>query len=277
MSGLEHYYNAKSLCSVALTFDADWAPEFVLAGVLDTLRRHGHKATFFATNPSPALSAAAAERRIEVGWHPNFLPGSSHGATFDAVMQCLRAWYPGAVGVRTHSLHQNNFMLRSFPSWGLRYDSSLQLFDHPFLQVFSVCHGIARVPYCWSDAAHVLSQRAFHPEALPLATPGLKVLAFHPVLVALNLARHSAYDELKASCPNLLALQAGQMEPFAQGGAGVGTLFNDLCAWLARERVQTYLLGELVEAFHRQSGTDRPGVYRPYLFGARVPETRPHG
>lgn len=272
MSRLAQYYNPRGLRSICLTFDTDWAPEFILADLVAVLASRGLRATFFATNPSPALERAAASGAIEVALHPNLNPGSSHGDTLADVIDRLRGWFPEAVGVRTHGLHQSSAMLRSLSRHGIRYDSSLQLCDHPFLQAFSCFFELVRIPYVWSDASHLLSRRPLDLEHLGLRSPGMKVLGFHPVLWFLNASTMAAYEGLKDARADLSTTSRDDVAACVESGPGLRGLFDGLCEEIARRGLATYTLLDLCDEFvavHQPWSEGRyDGAYSPYLFEA---------
>src|SRR4028119_935918 len=92
---------------VAITLDVDWAPDFVIDSVAETLRRARVKCTWFVTHPSPAVDRLRRHPELfELGVHPNFLPGSTQGATAADVLNYCRRLVPDARSMRTHSLVQ---------------------------------------------------------------------------------------------------------------------------------------------------------------------------
>ena len=74
-----------------LTLDCDWAPDFMLDHVREKLAAAGAHATLFVTHPSQALDAWKASPDLELGWHPNFLPGSTQGGDPEAVAAYLES------------------------------------------------------------------------------------------------------------------------------------------------------------------------------------------
>ena len=68
---------------------------------------------------------------------------------------------------------------------------------------------------------------------LRLGTPGLKVLTFHPALIYLNSADLRGYRTLK-QLGSLPSLTRDHAEPLInRTGRGVGTLFEEVCRFLA--------------------------------------------
>ena len=91
---------------IYLSFDQDWAPDWATRDLVELLVTSGMKGTFFATHPCPTLRLMRDRGVLEIGWHPNFLPGSSHGNTVEEVIATLKGWVPEASGVRAHCLIQ---------------------------------------------------------------------------------------------------------------------------------------------------------------------------
>ena len=64
-SYLERYANWNRLKTVAITFDVDWAPDYMIRNALDIIERHDLRTTFFATHDSELLREVAAKDRHE--------------------------------------------------------------------------------------------------------------------------------------------------------------------------------------------------------------------
>ena len=97
-----------------LTFDQDWAPDFLIKYTADILTKKNIKATWFITNDSPILKTLKENPLFEIGLHPNFYSDSTQGANFDLVLQNLKKLVPEAKSARTHSLLQSNHLLLQF-------------------------------------------------------------------------------------------------------------------------------------------------------------------
>src|SRR5205823_2663286 len=85
-----------------LTSDVDWASDYAIRDFVELVSSYGIKPTIFATHPSPALMEFHASGAIELGIHPNFLPGSSHGNDLPSVVEYLRREFPQAEAFRSH-------------------------------------------------------------------------------------------------------------------------------------------------------------------------------
>lgn len=250
---LQQYCNADCFESVCLTFDTDWAPDFVLEDLVTELDAFRAKSTFFATNPSSVLHE---NESLEIAIHPNFLAGSTHGDSIVDVLGTLKEWFPNAVGARSHGLWQSSNMLRSLSQYGIRYDSNLLMYDLPYLQAFNTFYDVIRVPHLWSDASHLLAGRPLELKDLPLMTPGMKVLDIHPMLWYLNSATNENYNALKKKHPNLLTVTRTQAYEFVNLGRGVRVLMKELLESLATSDVFTYRLRDFQTDFAEQMTSD---------------------
>jgi hypothetical protein len=218
----------------AITFDIDWAPDWAIALCRDLCREAGVPATFFATHPSDILIELQADPLFEIGIHPNFLPGSSHGCSTEDVMAHVLALAPAARSMRTHALHQSTRIfagiLREFPQ--IAVDVSLFLPDHPGLDGTILHLGadrpLMRLPYWWEDDVAALTP-GWEWTSRPRASTGLRIFDFHPVHVALNMADLGAYERLKARTDaRLEALSQGDFAPFVNRGPGTRTYLEAL-------------------------------------------------
>ena len=218
-----------------LTMDCDWAPDFVLDHVREMLERKSAHATLFVTHPAAALHAWKASSRFELGWHPNFLPGSTQGRDTAAVAAYLDAVAPGARSMRTHGLLQSTSLFQDFLSRAprIRYDTSLYLPGQDEVRGFDLKLGagtqLRRYPFVWEDDLHLLAGGAGDFRLADLAARGLCIVNFHPIHIYLNTADFSDYAKVRALGP-MQALTAAQMEPYRNQGnraAGIGTIFAD--------------------------------------------------
>lgn len=236
--------------SVHLTFDQDWATEAATLAVLAVLETHDLRGTFFVTHPCPALHALRASGRVELAWHPNFLPGSSHGATPEAVLSTLAQWVPEAVGARAHCLVQGTPTLMAYRRAGLRYDAATLRDGVADLAPFRSWTGLWDLPIWFEDDVHLERGLPCHLQALSLDAPGLKIMTFHPMLVALDAPSLAPYHALKAGLAGQPLSQAPEaLVAQHRGVGGVGSLFHAVAEWMARHReVAGGTLAELVGA-----------------------------
>jgi hypothetical protein len=225
----------------AVTFDVDWAPDWAIALCADLCRRRGIPATFFTTHASAAIDELRRDRLFEVGIHPNFLLGSSHGATFGAVLDFCLALVPEARSMRSHDLFGcSSLFAMIVERYGqIRTDSSLFLPGYESCAPVLNYHGeparpLVRVPFSFADNVAARTP-GWSWERGPSFTGGLTVFNFHPALVAINLGAPAAYARLKAATGIRPLHEAARADfaPFVNAGPGARTYLERLL-----ERVQ---------------------------------------
>jgi hypothetical protein len=184
----------------ALTAEQDWAPAWASAQLLAAAGDLKLPLHLFRTNPCPVLDAAAARGDITQGWHPNFLPGSSHGATPEDVIAYCRSHFPSARTARAHCFMEHSMAWEALAAAGIVADSQLPTYFQGDLVPLLHASGIWRLPVYFEDDIFF----GYFPDALDLAriehtlfTPGLKILNFHPTFVAANVPSSSYYAAIK--------------------------------------------------------------------------------
>lgn len=220
-----------------LTFDIDWAPDFIIDHIASRLREKRLSATWFATHRAAALDRLRERPDLfELGIHPNFLPGSTHGNTPAEVLAHMTEIVPEAVSVRTHGLAQSGPILAAIMSAGLKADLSLFLPGMPGIRPVKFWSGgapLLRIPYFWSDDHEMEKPAPSWSLSSLSAVEGLKVINFHPVHLYLNAGDMKPYAALKRQCPRLIELSAEAAEPYVRRGEGVQTFFEELTDHLA--------------------------------------------
>ena len=222
---------------VAITIDVDWAPDFMILELAAVLRQAAVPATWMITHSSSALDDLRASPELfEIGIHPNFLPGSSHGRDVREVLAHCFDLVPEAVSVRTHGLVQSTEVLAALSASPLQVDASL--FVPHARDVEPVTYWwrgerLVRVPYVWEDDFEFERPHGtWTPDEL-LAGGGLKVFDFHPVHVHLNSSRLSTYAALRARVPHVPECRPADTGDLVEPGPGTGTMFRDLVAAVA--------------------------------------------
>jgi peptidoglycan/xylan/chitin deacetylase (PgdA/CDA1 family) len=183
--------NWEGLRTLCITFDVDFAPDYMLDEVLEVLDRYDAPATFFATHKSERLQELAAGGRHEVGLHPYTGPGTTQGGSLEAIVADLRGAYPDAVGNRFHVLHHSYRDLVRLGELGFRYDVSTLRFDTPYL--LPALHrdlGLVLLTYAWEDGIAENANVPLVLAAVDVDSPGLKIFNFHPMNVFVNGERH---------------------------------------------------------------------------------------
>jgi hypothetical protein len=219
----------------AITLDADWAPDCAIDYVAERLIAAKVKATWFITNGSPAVERLRKHPDLfELGVHPNFMEGSSHGAKPQEVLAHVMGLVPEAVSVRTHGLVQSTrlfaLMLEQTP---LRNDVSLLLSYASDLQVTPLRIGtkeMRRVPTFWEDDLEVDRADARW-DVSWVPERGVKVFAFHPLAIAINWNAQAQYLQLRAAAKTLSELTNNDVQSARNTvGSGAETMFDLLLA-----------------------------------------------
>jgi hypothetical protein len=233
-----------------ITIDIDWAPDAAIEMTAAILEEAGCCATWFATHATPALEGLRARRDLfELGIHPNFLEGSSHGSEPDEVLKNVLAIVPEARCVRSHSMFMSGPILaaiRRFPQ--LKLDCSLML---PGLQqATAVAYGEGEttlwlLPSYWCDDDEASLSKPNWELDQRFEAPGVKVLIFHPIHVAMNSARIEDYAALKASRGHVTDWSRELLDSARHDGPGSRTLLERAAGELAR-RDAGATLGSLI-------------------------------
>ncbi len=232
--------------NVAITLDVDWAPDFVIDQAAEALVAAGVRATWFITHDSPAVQRLREHAGLfELGWHPNFFPGSTHGATEPEVLAHCERLVPVARVVRMHGLLQSTRLLELLRrTTSVRIDVSMLLRGHAHLAVHELplaAGSMLRVPFWWEDDVEMCAAdpRWSLGRSLADGMPGLRVLNFHPIHIALDAESLAPYERLKARVSSLMHATAHDVhatrDEFACGGTtptGTARAFAEAIAWL---------------------------------------------
>lgn len=195
----------KNTKDIYITFDLDWAADFVLNDTLDLIEKHDISATFFITHNTSLLNRMRENPKIELGIHPNFndflTNRISNTKTVEDRIKELIDIVPEAKCIRSHSLFQQSNLLRLFIDFGIKKDLNMLIPRHskielkPFMFFYSE---LLRIPYFWEDDTHCLDilnriETLWDPEKW-LMHPGLKIFNFHPIHVYLNTENLNRYE-----------------------------------------------------------------------------------
>lgn len=230
-----------------LTSDTDWASEFAIARLLGFAAAHAIRPTVFVTHRSAALRAARDAGAVELGIHPNFLPGSSHGADVDSVIAHSFDLVPNARLWRSHAFVDGTHVALKLHAAGIRVDSNLCLYLQPDLVPLMHWVGIKRFPVFWEDDVHWHRGGAWSFASYRDAffSPGLKIVNVHPFLFALNVPDDRFYQSVKSHIPTLDAESAAALR---WQGAGPADFLAELTEAVAASGRRWFTLAELAQA-----------------------------
>lgn len=223
-----------------LSFDTDWAPAFVLEEVVALL--DNIPATFLVTD-ADAAATLSRHRHLELGIHPNFMPGSSHGNDRKGIVKHIMGLVPGARVSRSHNLCQDTTILDILVSAGIEYDLSLLEYHNPNPRPFRYWNGLIRVPYNLED--DVLCQRGDSFRAADWVGACQHLFCdFHPIHIYLNTENMKRYEGLRSLGP-LAQVRAEDLKMHInRTGPGLRTLFCQLIQGVKAGRLQPYQVSQ---------------------------------
>jgi hypothetical protein len=231
-----------------LTADVDWASEAALAPLLDLSARYGITPTIFATHPSPLLADTERRGCVEIGIHPNFLPGSSHGNDLESVLDHLCGLFPGATSFRAHRMVDSPLITQAMRRRGFTHDSNLCLYLQSHIMPLRLSTDLVRFPIFWGDDNHWLHTDDWNVDHFlaDFLTPGLKVINVHPFLVAANVPSEEGYQAVRHRMAHCTSADLAALR-FA--GDGAGTFLERLLEMLVARGERFASLGELFRDF----------------------------
>ena len=185
---------------IFLTFDVDWAPDFVIRDIDRLLRSLELRATWFITHESDAINELRRYPNYEIGVHPDFSPllmGKAGALSVQQVIAYARSIAPSSTAFRCHSLVQSTPLLYAMFEAGFTLDCNPFLPFTPVEALFPWRHGSGpmRIPYCWEDDTWVIGECRSPQEVV--SAHGLAVVDFHPIHVWLNSESLEVYEGIK--------------------------------------------------------------------------------
>ena len=183
---------------VCFTMDIDWASEYAIASALSMFREARLPVTVFVTHKSAEIDRTLAAGEIKCAIHPNFMPDSSQGGSYQEVVDFCYDLLPNARLFRAHRYYEVNDTMELLVQHGIVAESNLcTLLDvvPPFLHRSNTIN----FPIFWEDGAYLYHYNGFDYDSFwkQLNQPGLKVLNMHPMHLMLNTPYFSYTREIK--------------------------------------------------------------------------------
>lgn len=222
-----------------ITLDIDWISDCVIQDVAQLLLERRVKATWFVTHASPVLDLLRKHADLfELGIHPNFKEGSSHGRTMEEVVDhCLRL-VPEAVSARSHGLIQSDYLWRHYvQATPIRYECSTFVGRVPqayAIQFHWTGDSLLRLPYVYQDNLEMSEPNPIWETELFLKDKQcLQIFNFHPGNVYFNLTSMNISGRFKETLKSMREHPEEQGQSFRQVGVGTRTMFISLLEYLA--------------------------------------------
>lgn len=222
-----------------ITLDIDWAPDYAIDFAASLLIEAQVRATWFVTHDSPAVERLRQHPHLfELGIHPNFLPGTTHGNTESEILSHCMEFVPQARVVRTHGLVQtSNLLEKIIDETPVSVDLSLFL-PHatvlePVVYYWENGKRLVRLPYMWEDDFEMVRPDGVWDLGRMINRgTGLMIMDFHPIHVFLNSVTLATYRSVRAM-GRLVDLSEEVVRGHIETGRGAGYAFRS-----AIERMQ---------------------------------------
>jgi len=223
-----------------LTFDMDWAPDYILEDLKDIIRGRDIEATVFYTHKTGIFDDF---RNIEKGLHPDI---RDVGAAEQKVAE-LKEHYPEAVSLRSHSLNDSGRLNRIFSRYGINIKSNYLLYMKEGIDVVKMPYEfeLFEAPIYFLDGNFLFTQKdikKFSIDMLNLGSPGLKIVGFHPVHIYLNTDDYTRYEDAKRYMDNKERFD----RYINRRVPGIRDLFTGFLDHVDRNRIRTYKLRDLI-------------------------------
>ena len=240
---------------VAITLDVDWSPDFIVEDVARLLVEKRVKATWFVTHASPVLEMLRRHSDLfELGIHPNFKEGSSHGRTMpEVVAHCLQL-VPEAVSARSHGLIQSDYLWRYYiESTPIHYECSTFLGHVPSAypsRFFWKGKNLLRIPYNYQDNIEMdMPRPVWDAKKFLRGKTGIQVLDFHPFYIYTNASSMAVFEKVKTGDRPFHKLSEKEILPHRRRGHGSRSIFISTLDYLS-ERGGGNLMKD-IEAFDK--------------------------
>ena len=248
---LDQYANWNGIKTIALSFDMDWAPEYMIQNVINIINHYNVNSTFFVTNKSEKITETF-ESQIEVASHLYVSPNSSQGDKLGVVLDKFRSWYPNKVieGNRFHLLNQSYRDLVCMGRNGYSYDISALRFNTPYiLPAFHKDLHMTLLSYFWEDGICENSDIPLSLSEINIDSPGIKVFNFHPMNIYINGHNSQARTNFLKKNIDLLNTPEEIASKFRKEGLGASNLIHELLDFCMSNNIKVVSVKEIVDNF----------------------------
>ena len=174
------------MSSLVVTIDIDWASDAAIDQTLDYFANNNIPATLFSTHDSPVIDKALSV--FDVGLHPFFGEGSSHGRSIPEITQHVMDLPHNFKGFRCHRFGVCNSSKAALLAAGMQISSNVCT-NLEILPPFQDRFGLLEVPIFLEDGGYLWKNHPLEVTpslALKLGEPMPKVIIIHPMHFALN-------------------------------------------------------------------------------------------
>lgn len=213
---------------VIISFDVDWAEDFIIKDLFELLKDYDLKYTIFLTHQSEFLNKIFNEKNISFGLHPNFdnlLNGNfSNGETANEVLEKLIDIYPGCNVIRSHTLTRSSRLSQLFKSKNFSVESNylmhnLDNIPLPWLDFT----GMIQAPISWEDDCWLAQPYSINGIKDIIKQNQLNIINIHPIHVYLNSNNINHYNSCRDKHRD-----SNELINFRYKGFGVRSILIDL-------------------------------------------------
>lgn len=235
---------------ICLTMDVDWASEYAIQQSLKIFEERQLPLTVFVTHKSRTIAEALVQKKIKCGIHPNFMPDSSQGASYQEVVDFCFNLLPDARICRGHRYYEVNDTVELLSKRGIVCESNIcTLMDvvPPFL------HRSKNVsfPIFWEDGAFLYQYKGFDRTFFRerFLRPGLKVINMHPMHLMLNTPYFSYTREIKDRLTRneWNNLDKSVIDELAFKGDGIRNFIEQMLEDIKKEQLETAYLEDIYD------------------------------
>jgi len=232
-----------------ITTDLDWGCESAIEMLLGDLVSAGVTPTVFITHHSGIAEGLFNGGMIERGIHPNFLPGSSHGDSFEEVIQNCILLAPESEASRSHRAFTVTDISHRLVSLGFLFTSNIVTILQRSLRPILHESTLVEFPIFLEDGTHLFNSLDLDLDTLAkvLSSPGLKVINFHPMNYGVNPPALAYMRNIKDTLTrsDYLNMSSSELKRIRYSGRGIADFSRDLIAYIQKYR--TYTLSELYQ------------------------------
>lgn len=237
-----------------LSSDIDWASEDVLECYFQNMLAYEQRTTLFVTHPSERIDHVFKMGLIDRGIHPNFMQQSSHGDTFKEIAETCIKLAPESYGFRSHrAFDVTDITHMLYNDYGYRYVSNQITILQPLVRPIVHESGLVNFPVFFEDGTHLYNQLDLSIDSYKklVASPGLKILSFHPMNYVFNSPSYRYMRGIKDSLSReqFNNIDKHTISRLQNNNRGIKNFIDDLIEFIAIKGYKWLSMNELYHSF----------------------------
>ena len=230
------------------TTDIDWASEFAIEQTLQYFKKANIPLTAFLTHKSAVLDYAVQSGELQVGIHPNFMPGSSQGNSFDEVIDFCFDLLNNATCFRSHRYFGVNDVYEKLYNRGIKYCSNIGTHLET-VQPFLHRSGMIQFPAFFEDGGYLWNKGdlSFKSVEHIFSSNGLKVINLHPMHLMLNTPYFAYARNIKDAVSkeewNNFDEQA--IRKMKNNSTGISDFIDEMIEFITKNNIEVVYLSEM--------------------------------